>query len=114
MFRTLGKFIFRDDDRPQKFSVLLDTDSVTRLETANQHRLDAHKLPLQSELTFEMLKHKGQANQMVEMGFTDFSTNIYALIKSSGCINGAIGKFILENGKKERVRPEFQTLNKAN
>ena len=51
---------------------------------------------------------------MVEMGFTDSSTNSYALIKSSGCINGAIGKFILQNGKKERVRLEFQTLNKAN
>ena len=114
MFRTLGKFIFRDDDRPQKFSVLLDTDSVTRLETANQLRLDAHKITLQNDLNFEILKHKDQANQMVEMGFTDSSTNSYALIKSSGCINGAIGKFILQNGKKERVRPEFQTLNKAN
>ena len=90
---TICKFIFRSIDHPRvtKFSVL-DTESVTGLETTNKRRLNAYKLSLQNDLNFEMLKHKDKANQMIEMGFTDFSTNINALIKSSGCINGAIGK----------------------
>lgn len=79
----------------EKFSVL-ETDGVKSLKTANQHRLDAHKLSLQSDLNFEILKHQDQAKQMVEMGYADSSANIYALIQSNGSINDAIGKLISE------------------
>ena len=75
----------------EKFSVL-NTEGVNKLETAKQAQIDAHKLEVQSDFHFEMLKHEDNAKKMVEMGFTDKSFNLSALIQSNGSINDAIGK----------------------
>lgn len=39
-----------------------------------------------------MLKQDDNVKKMVEMGFTDKSLNLAALIQSNGSINDAIGK----------------------
>ena len=75
----------------EKFSVL-NSEGFNKLETAKQAQIDAHKLEVQSDSHFEMLKHEDNAKKMVEMGFTDKSFNLSALIQSNGSINDAIGK----------------------
>ena len=76
----------------EKFSVL-NTPAVTELATARQAQIDVQKLSVQSDFLFERLKHEDKTKQMVEMGFTDESLNLHALIQSNGSINDAIGKF---------------------
>ena len=86
-------FSFRGFVRQQveKFSVL-NTEGVKELATARQIRIDQHKLSVQNDFLFEKLKHEDNTKKMIEMGFTDESLNLHALIESNGSINDAIGK----------------------
>jgi len=94
LFFSFGliNFSFRGflGQQEEKFSVL--TEGVKELATARQAQIDAHKLSLQSDLHFEILKHDDKAKKMIEMGFTDKSLNLHALMESDGSINDAIGK----------------------